>query len=406
MKNITKDFFKANRKRLKNSVGDVFPIIVTGNGLVRRSKDDDAFPFHQDADFWYLSGLNEPELTLVIDEHEEYLILPERDERFVIFSGQFNVDELKNTSGIANFLDQKSGWEKLTSRLKNSSKIASIKPAAGYSETYYIYTNPNIAAVYKKIKAINKKIKLVDIKSNITSLRVIKSAPEIKAISGAISHTNNVLKIINKNFNQYNSENNIESEIIKYQIDNQLGSAFNPIVANGKNSCTLHYQKNNQKINSKKVTLIDTGYISEGYCSDVTRVISKNPTKRQVQVHQAVIDIQDYAFSIIKPGILPLDYERKVALFAGEKLKELGLIKVINHENIYQFFKHRTSHFLGVDCHDDGNYDNPFDENMVITVEPGIYIEKEDIGVRIEDNVLITKSGIKNLTKSVSRNLN
>lgn len=141
------------------------------------------------------------------------------------------------------------------------------------------------------------------------------------------------------------------------------------------------------------------------YSADISRSWAVNPSKRYQAIHSAVIEVTVFAKGLLKPGVLLKDYEQSVEHFMGEKLRELGLIKNIEHENVRQFFPHSTSHFLGIDVHDIGDYGLPLEAGVVLTVEPGIYVPEEGIGIRIEDDILITTDGIENLSGSLSNEL-
>jgi len=153
--------------------------------------------------------------------------------------------------------------------------------------------------------------------------------------------------------------------------------------------------------------LMDVGAQYQYYAADLTRTVAlaSQPSKRQQQVYNAVAEAQDYAYSLLKPGVSLHEYEGQMEEFTGEKLRELGLIKTIKHESVRKYFPHSTSHFLGLDVHDSGDYDLPLEPGVVMTVEPGIYIPEEVIGVRIEDNILITADGNQNLSSRLPREL-
>jgi Xaa-Pro aminopeptidase len=153
--------------------------------------------------------------------------------------------------------------------------------------------------------------------------------------------------------------------------------------------------------------ILDVGAEVEHYAADITRTfsLSGRPSSRQQAVHAAVSEVQQYAFSLLKPGVMMREYEQQIEQFMGEKLRELGLIKTIEHDEVRKFYPHATSHFLGLNVHDVGEYDRPFEAGEVLTVEPGIYIQQEGIGVRVEDDVLLTPNGIKILTDKLPRAL-
>jgi Xaa-Pro aminopeptidase len=155
-----------------------------------------------------------------------------------------------------------------------------------------------------------------------------------------------------------------------------------------------------------ELIVIDIGAEVEHYAADITRTISlKTVSRRQRSVHEAVQEIQRQAIELLKPGVLMKDYEQNIEQLMGEKLRELGLIKSITHEAVRHYYPHATSHFLGLNVHDAGDYNRPLEPGVVLTVEPGIYIPEEGIGVRIEDDLLITPKGNKILSNKLSRQL-
>lgn len=381
------------------------PIVISASGLVQRTRDDEVFPFQQDGNFWYLTGINEPDIILVIDQTEEYLILPKRDPRHKVFSEQINEDDIKTVSGINKIYDYEKGWEKLASRLKKAKEFSTIKPQEEYSKAYDVYTNPAPRNLVAKIFAINPDLAQKDIAKEIIELRTVKTKEEIDYIKKAIACTGEILVKISKNLSSYKNEHDIAADLNDFYFRSKLDYAFLPIVAGGKNATILHYKSNSSLINKKDLVLIDTGVKYNNYCSDITRTIGLNPSPRQRAVHKAVSDTQNYAMSLLEPGVLIREYETKVAKFIGEELKKLGLIKEITAENVRKYYPHGTSHSLGIDVHDPADYSQPLKAGMVITVEPGIYIPEENIGIRIEDNILITKDGVENISAILSANI-
>jgi Xaa-Pro aminopeptidase len=185
------------------------------------------------------------------------------------------------------------------------------------------------------------------------------------------------------------------------------GHAFAPIIAGGPRACTLHYERNDAALSADELLLCDVGAEYSHYAADITRTFSlaDAPTRRQETVHAAVLDVHAFAVSLLKPGVMPKAYEQQVREFMGEKLRELGLIKTIERDTVREFYPHATSHFLGLNAHDVGQYDLPLEPGIVLTVEPGIYIHEETIGVRIEDDVLITEDGNRILSDALPRGL-
>ena len=403
---LDKKFFTANRKNLVKSLDAQVPIVLTANGLIQKTRDDDTYPFEQDSSFWYLTGIEEPDLILVIYDNVEFIILPERSRHHEIFSEQLSTNKISESSGIKYVFSSSEGWSKLRSILKKTSTYASIKPPAVYLKNYDTYTNPAKQNLYSRVLAENKSVEFQDISQQIITMRTIKTSAEINMIKKAIKLNGDILKIINQNFSHYDSEHDIAAEFNNFYFKSRVKPAFNPIIASGANATILHYNSNSAKLDKNGLLLIDSGVKTGGYCSDITRTFSLKPTARQQAVYKSVKKVQQFAMELIKPGVSFADYETNVAKKMGEELIELGLIKKIDQQSIRKYYPHGTSHSLGIDVHDPANYGNPMQKNMVITVEPGIYIKEENIGVRIEDDVLITDSGCEVLSQDLQTNIN
>ncbi|HEX5798122.1 MAG TPA: Xaa-Pro aminopeptidase [Candidatus Saccharimonadales bacterium] len=393
-------FFAGNRSKLLNQVNSA-PIVLSANGLIQRTRDDEVFPFEQDGNFWYLTGVDEPDVLLVMDGSKEYLILPKRDDRHKVFSEQVDKAKLKNTSGISEIYDYDEGWEKLAAILKKSKSFHTVKPPKEFLSSYDVYSNPASRRFAEKVLNVSSTLEQKDISREIISLRTIKNNEEVNCIRQAIKCTGEILERISSNIDDYKNEHDISADLNDFYFRNKLDYAFLPIVAAGKNATILHYKSNKDPISKGASVLIDTGVKFNNYCSDITRTIMKNPTTRQKAVYKAVADTQEYAMGLLKPGVSIREYEIKVAKFMGAELKKLGLIKQANNENVRKYYPHGTSHSLGIDVHDPADYSKPLEAGMVITVEPGIYIPEEDLGVRIEDNVLITQDGVEELSSSI-----
>jgi Xaa-Pro aminopeptidase len=406
---FSSQFFAANREKLKSIFTGTAPIVITANGLVQRGGDT-TYSFCQDANFWYLTGISEPDLVLVMDKGREYLIVPERSSSREAFDGAVEYEELVKRSGITEVYDGQKGWDKLGARLKKVKHVATLASPGTYIETFGFYTNPARAAVTEKIKSYSEDVELLDLSHHLLRLRVVKQVEEIAALQSAIDITNASLKeILSLSKRQkYTKEYELEAELTRaIRRRGSDGHGFSPIVASGQDACTLHNVANNGQIKPGELIVIDCGAEVEHYSADITRTViaGDNPSKRQQAVHAAVLDVQNYALSLIKPGILMRDYEKQIENYMGEKLRELNLIKTITSENVREYYPHATSHFLGLNVHDVGYYDEPLPVNSIITVEPGIYIKEESIGVRIEDDVLLTESGVKVLSSKLPSGL-
>lgn len=399
-------FFAGNRQRLRALVGGTAPIVVAGNGLLQRGGDS-SYAFAQDANFWYLTGIDEPDLVLVMDGDEEYLIVPGRSASREAFDGAVEAGPLTRRSGIKNVYSDGAGWSHLTKRLNEVSTLATVAAPPAYVEHYGLYTNPARAALATRLKQHKARLKLQDINVHLTRLRMVKQPAELMAIQAAIDITIKTIKEATKpaKLRQYAHEYEVEAELSRgFRRRGAAGHAYDPIVAGGRRACTLHYIANNSALADNELLLIDAGAEIEHYAADITRTVSLSPpSKRQQAVHAAVLEVQQFALSLLKPGTMMKDYEQQVEHFMGEKLRELRLIKTATHENIRKFYPHSTSHFLGLNVHDAGDYERPLEPDMVLTVEPGIYIPAENIGIRIEDDVVITKKDNKILTATLPR---
>ncbi len=404
---FTSDFFAGNRARLRQLFAGTAPIVITANGLLQRNGDT-TYMYRQDSSFWYLTGVNEPDILLVMDKDKEYLIVKGRDMIREAFDGHIDTEMLIRTSGISTVYDDKTGWKQLSGRLKRSKHVATLAAAPAYAEWHGFYSNPARAELMRTIKTYNDDIELLDLREHLTKMRSIKQPVELQAIQTAIDVTIDGLKYVTaKNrLPKYAYEYEIEADLTRQFRKAGYHHAFDPIVASGVRACQMHYLANNGPLASDELLIFDVSTEVSGYASDVARTVALGePSRRQQAVYDAVCDVQDFALSMLKPGTVNVDYEKEVESFMGEKLRELGLIKTIEPDAVRKYFPHATTHFLGLDAHDVGEYRQPMQPGMVMVCEPGIYIPEEGIGVRIEDDLVITPDGHTVLSSRMPRQL-
>lgn len=396
------DFFLSNRNSLRDRFDDGSLFIFTANGLVQRSGST-TFPFKQDSNFWYLTGIDSPDVLLVMDGDAEFLILPDRTEVFEKFNGTIDKSALSAVSGIREIYSYQEGMDKFSTAIKKSKKTVTCLPPDDYVEACGFYPNPARRRLLHAVSAIDSNAEVLDARTEFAKLRMLKKPIEIAAIENAISVTAAAFNDIKQNIANYKTENEIITELTMQFIKNgATGHAYDAIVASGRNACVLHYLPKKSKFKKDDLVLIDAGAEVGNYASDLTRTYALSaPSVRQQEVFDAVMDIREYALSLLKPGIPFKDYEASVREHAGKVIKKLELKNL----DTSVYYPHATSHFLGLDVHDAGDYSAPLAENMVLTVEPGIYIKEEGIGIRIEDNILITSSGYKNLSQQLPREL-
>lgn len=392
------DFFAGNRQKLRKLFSGTAPIVITGNSYIQKSGDT-VFPFRQDNNFLYLTGIDEPGLTLVIDGVHEYIILPLKNPRREVFDGAIDEQHLQRISGIEEFLSYEDGWKKLSKKLKRVKHLATLQPPAAFIEPLQMFTNPARKTLVDTLISQNSSLQILDLQSMFVRMRSIKSAEEIAVIEYATSKTEELFKILQKKIGIYQNEREIAAEVLHFAQSNGLSLGYDSVIAGGVNATTLHYVQNNQPLLPKMPVLLDIGLSYLHYSADITRTICASPSKRYTQVDEAVRAVYDFALTKLKPGVLFGDYEKEVEHFMGEKLRELGLIGTINTEEVRKFYPHSTSHFLGLDVHDVGDYTEPLAPGMVLTVEPGIYIKNEGFGIRFENDIVITETGNRVLSK-------
>ena len=405
---FTSSFFAANRAKLREKYASQMPIVIAANGLLQRGGDS-SYLFSQDANFWYLTGIDEPDLMLAMDQDGDYLVVPERSDSRQAFDGTIVAGDLIERSGITSVLAETQGWKRLLATLKATSEIATIAPPPLYIEHYGLYTNPAREALVSKLKKTYPKLEIIDVNTDLARMRMVKQPPELAAIRSAIAITLATLREVSepKQLQTYSHEYEVEADISRgFRSRGAAGHSFEPIVAGGSRAVTLHNVANKEQLRAGELLLMDVGAEIEHYAADITRTVSLGvASPRQRAVHDAVHDVQQYAMSLLKPGVLLREYEKQVEQYMGTKLQELSLISEASHEAIRIYFPHATSHYLGLNVHDAGEYDQPLVPGIVITVEPGIYIPEESIGVRIEDDVLITSTGIEVLSSDLPGSL-
>lgn len=397
------EFFRANREQLLKQAG-VDIVVIASNGLLQRSGDT-TFPFRQNSNFWYLCGIDEPDCVLVIEPKVTWLIVAKREAIRETFDGTVDKTEVMKASGIAKVVTADTGWTDLQKKLKQAKKVGTVIPLAHYIERAGFYTNPAPAGVVRRLKEHVPDKKLVDILPTLIEQRMIKQDLELVVMQHAIDITAETLREVLPR--AYKHEYELEAAITEgFRRRGAAGHAYDPIVASGSNACTIHYEANNDPIDKQGLLLVDVGAEVSHYAADITRTVAPViANNRQQAVFDAVLETQTWTLQQIKPGLTLKDLEKKVEGYMGDQLKKLKLITKKDKAIIRKFYPHSVSHSLGLDVHDAFNYDTPLKAGMVITIEPGIYIPKEGIGVRIEDDVLITKDGYKVLSDDLPRTL-
>ncbi len=393
---FTADFFCSNRANFKHKVKGLS--ILGANKLILKSADE-SYGFVQEPNFWYLTGLDYAGLTLVIDDDQEFIILPRTNSAIECFDGILNKKELTFISGISEIYDYPKGIKVLKDLLLKNNQVNTLLPLKRRGLEFNNYPNPNMSLLIKQIKHFNKNILINDLTKVFMELRAIKSEAELEALNIASKITIDAIKKIEDliNQNKLTTAREVANELeYIFRKAGSLGHGFLPIVANTRDATTIHFKNLEHRLIKNNLIVIDVGAEFKHYKADITRTIAYgNIPKRQKEVLLAVKKIQRAAIDLIKPGLTFKEIHNFVEDLMQKELIKLGLIGQNNSKAISFYFPHAFGHSLGLETHDLINYQAPLEKNMVITMEPGIYIKEEGIAVRIEDDILVTKDGSK-----------
>jgi Xaa-Pro aminopeptidase len=399
---LSQAFFQNNRRTLRELVNNEL-IIMTAHGLVQRSADT-TYPFRQESNFFYLTGVSQPDVILVICGTEEFLVKPKQSKPEIVFGGAIDDIALRDQSGIRQILSYEVGVAKIKLLLRNGVRIHSVMPPPSkIKHADNFYTNPSRRQLLVKLKRWQPGIDFIDLRIHMTKMRQIKQPEEITAIQQAIDSTAegfiSAKLALKDGIKEYELQSIFDQQ---FRLKN-MGHGYEPIVAGAENACTLHYIKNSSVLTKRQLVLIDAGAEYSNYSADVSRtypVESGSISKRQEAVVAAVKMIQEQLIDYLRPGVTWKQYDTLATELTNKELVKLGLIKNIADKKGLSYFPHSVGHSLGLDVHDVSDYTS-LQENMIVTCEPGIYITEEGLGVRIEDDILITKDGAVNLSEKI-----
>ncbi|MCB5230794.1 MAG: aminopeptidase P family protein [Candidatus Cloacimonas sp.] len=379
-------------------------VLENGCMLVVFAAKDDSFSFVQNNNFYYLTGLNTPEAILLMSKTKGILntnLFIERTipERIVWDGAKMSKEEAQEISKIDGvfYLDE---FERvLASQLSISHRLFLEMDAVK------LYEPPTKNQFFaEQIIKKNPSITIDNLAKLINPLRMKKDEWEVEQLKRAIEVTglgiDNAYQNARAGMFEYQVEALIYNEMLMNGVRNW---GFKPIVAGGKNAVTLHYGENNQKLQANKLLLLDVGALYNNYSADISRTfpIAKSFTKRQKEVYEEVLQVQKTIINTVEPGITLKDLNQKTVELLTEALFRLKLIK--DKSEVRNYYMHGVSHFLGMDTHDVFWGDTILEPGNVITVEPGLYIEKEEIGIRIEDDILVTENGGENLSIGIPK---
>ena len=412
---INNSLFILNRKNL---VDELKPgsIAVFNSNDIQPTNADGTMVFRQNSDIFYLSGIDQEESILVLcpdfpdESMREILFLRETNKEIAVWEGhKYTKEEAVETSGIKNI--------KWLSEFE-----ATFNTLMSEAENIYLNTNEHTRRPLEEVETRDMRFikwcidkfplhNYLRIAPIIYNLRMIKSEVEIELMQIACDITEigfrRILEFVQPGVYEYEIEAEFIHEFIRRK---SKGFAYTPIIASGFNACVLHYIENKDRCKDGDVLLLDVGAEYANYNADLTRSIPVNGryTPRQKDVYNAVLRVKRAAYDMLRPGNVIPEYHKEVGKIMESELLNLGLIDKTDIKNqdpnkpaYKKYFMHGTSHHLGLDVHDVGSHFRKFKENMLFTVEPGIYIREENLGVRIENDVVIKKDGVHDLMANI-----
>jgi Xaa-Pro aminopeptidase len=411
---LNPEIFIQNRKRFASRMHENSIAIFVSNDEVPNNGDA-IYRFKQNSDVFWLSGITQEDSMVILfpdnpdPKYREVLVLVRPNELKEKWDGKrLRVKEAQDISGIKTIV-----WVDSLDGL--------LQPWIHLADNIYLDSNENDRKAslvrtrdYRFIDEMKSRYPLhnyVRAAKIMKELRAIKTAFEVEVMQQAIDITDTTFRRLLQFIQPGVMEYEIEAEIYhSFLSQRATGEAYGSIIASGDRARTLHYVSNNQECKDGELILMDFGAEYGGYCADLTRTVPVNGkfTRRQKTVYNACLHLHDYAKSLLKPGISILDYTDKVGEEATQQFLKIGLLKKSEVKNedpenraYRKYLYHGISHHLGVDVHDLGTRTEPIKAGMVFTVEPGIYIEEEQMGIRIENNLWITKNGNKDLMKNI-----
>lgn len=393
-------FFARNRQNIIDKLQGG-PVVLTAYTALQRANDTAHF-FEQESNFWYLTGIEEPDWQLVIENKKSWLIAPDVDEIHRIFDGALSDTKAKQISGVDTVLSRADGDVLLRDLAKKHSLVYCLGKDP-HKDYYNFALNPGPGDLWARLDRTFNDVH--DCRRDLAKLRVIKQPEEIVQMKKAIKLTNDAFMYVRENLASYKYEYEIEADFTHYfRSRGAVGHAYEPIVASAGNATTLHYIKNNQRIKPKSFVLMDIGARFGGYAADITRTYAVGAvSKRARDVHAAVETAQKDIIKLIRPGLSFQQYGADVDEIMKTALRSVDLLKT--DDDYRKYFPHAVGHGLGIDVHDSLGGFATMQPGMVMTVEPGIYAPAENIGVRIEDDILVIDKGRTNLSAKLSTSL-
>lgn len=404
---MEKMVYSEHRSALMNKI-DNNSIVILFAGNAPKKTGDEVYQFTPDRNFYYLTGISEENHIVVLskfnNEISEKLFLKEIDLAKEMWNGKTLRDfEAKEISGIEDTVYMNEFYGYLNRLIKGAEEINLY---LDLDRQNYCEEDSNGNKFAEVFKGKYPQVIIKNVSSKITPLRMIKSKAEIAEMQRAIEITIDGVESLMKNAKAGMKEYELEAYFdFICKINGAKDFAFRTIAAAGKNATTLHYVENNSEIKNDDLILFDLGAQWNFYNADITRTfpVGGKFADRQKQVYEAVLRVNKAVIEKIKPGVVYKELNAWATDLIAEECIKLGIIK--EKKDVSKYYWHSIGHNLGLDTHDvePQGRNFVFEEGMVFTVEPGIYISEESIGIRIEDDVLVTADGCEVLTKGMMK---
>ena len=412
---INNQLFIKNRAKFTAQMKSKSLAIFNSNDTFTTGADS-TLPFEQHSDIFYLSGADQEESILLLfpdaidKNHREILFLTETSKLIEIWYGaKYSKEEAQEVSGIKTIY-WLSEFNKVFFDLMTEAESVYFNTNEHYRQAVELESRED--RFIKKCKADFPAHKWEKSNQILQEIRGAKEPEELEILQTACDLTNKgfrrVLPFVKPGIMEYEIEAEFMHEFLR---NRSKGFAYTPIIASGYSACVLHYIENNKECKDGDMLLMDVGAEYANYSSDMTRTIPVNGrfTDRQKAIYNAVLRVKNEATKMLSPGVLWADYQKEVGKIMSSELLDLGLIDKTDIQNedpnwpaYKKYFMHGTSHHMGLDTHDYGQLKLPMKANMVFTVEPGIYIPEENMGIRIEDDVVVQETGLPiNLMKNI-----
>jgi|TARA_X000000950_G_scaffold57859_1_gene69753 Xaa-Pro aminopeptidase len=419
MTDININFFKNRRLNLAKDMEDNSVLLLNSSSTILRNNDT-TFPFRQDSNFYYLTGFEEPDsIMLLMSSGESILFCREKNPDLEKWDGfMFGLEGAKQEFHFDKTFDIKLADELIPTLIQGLSNLYSLIGKDTLFDNKLISWMGRANSMERHQENINLK----DFSNTLGMKRLIKSNEEIELMRKSCEIAANAHINVMKNAKSGMTEFDLESMYLnEFKKGGSRFPSYNPIVAGGKNACVLHYIDNNKTINDGDMVLVDAGCEYGLYASDITRTFPINGkySFEQREIYNIVLEAHNKACQAIKVGASCLEPQIESETALSQGLKDIGLLhgsldEILEKKLFREFYYHKIGHWLGLDVHDDCPYsingeDIKFQENMVMTIEPGIYINDsadvderwKGIGIRLENDILATKLGYENLTKTV-----